>query len=905
MSKPSSKQTNETKSLPKMNLGVELPEFDKTQYPHGGYGKLRDFGWWVYKPTEGRILDEDCRLIRYENLPSVDSTSCAIDVERLEMIEGHEALSYYPSLDMEMIVFGEKDGELRFGIVTEEYSDVDFCLEEGLFAMGLSDSDYSQFGEDVDIIFGEIKKDYVQNQARSLLQQKDNLSNGFLDLAIFRPYATSVLSSHFVYEISGGTNISYVNLSLKEMTTVVRWIIQAALIAKNDNYQFEDDTERELYEKTVLSACSELGLKTLWDDVPYVMGLMLDSVNQEELLEVNPPQPLSDLCARILNPQDDEVVYNPFAALGGIAQTLPDNEVLGEEPDAFISFLSLGYQYAIENANAHYKSEVTYKDPIISLQNTACEHKYIASILPINFTDKERAEALNLMIDRLAPEGTLVCALPISFTTETPYKTIRRRLINGDFALDIISLPPLYEPYSSVGLCLLKVRRVKKEYQRQIIVVDGTGFMKRDRYSRRRLLIDSLVEAINAQTEVTIYLSHELLQDTILKPERYLTLLNLPKLPKNVEYYPLKQIVSVAASEKEKSNAIILCTNGSLLRYVKGQVSLEKMPKNSVAIKADERLITNDYLLHELQAEYVKRQFNALSSGSTVKRISRKDLLDILIAVPSIEEQRRITEAFFKSELNQANKELEMALARYKEDTHLKKHAIGQDLADLMAGWENLMFVRQRENGCLNDDMKYANMTVAEIEESIGCLIEVIRKQIDEFTIADDKKGNDKIKLFDFLNEYVKNHKSSRFEYDTIDCVKELRNAVVNFSKPALEHVIKNIIFNAKAHGFDGCNNNEPEKNRIHIWISVDDDKLMVTIANNGKPMNETIRKRMFEYSNSSAFGKDGHKGTGCYQAKQLMTENGGDIELLPADDMYPVIFKLSFNNFNINDYEK
>jgi sensor histidine kinase regulating citrate/malate metabolism len=94
-------------------------------------------------------------------------------------------------------------------------------------------------------------------------------------------------------------------------------------------------------------------------------------------------------------------------------------------------------------------------------------------------------------------------------------------------------------------------------------------------------------------------------------------------------------------------------------------------------------------------------------------------------------------------------------------------------------------------------------------------------------------------------------------------------------------------------------------KNRIQIWISTDEDKITVTVANNGKPMNETIRKRMFEYSNSSLLGKDGHRGTGCYQAKQLMTENGGDIDLLPAEEEFPVIFKLIFNHSNINDYEK
>ena len=906
MSNLSSKQADEAKSLPMMNLGVVLPEFDKTKYPHGGYAKLRDFGWWVWKPKTKCKPDSYSRLIRFEDLSSSSSLSCAIKVDELQRPCDIDGFIYDQTIGPEFYICGVKNGELRFGIVTEEYDDYNFYLEDGLFAFGLSEEDYHYIGEDIDVFFNEIGEKYVQKQAEKIVEKDGYVPEDFLELAIFRPDVVRILMSILVLNLPGSPKIVYGSkLSISELRTVERWLVVSELVARDGNDAFLNEEEKKDYEENVISICSELGIQTIRQNFSYALGIMLANTDSEEMLSVNPPQVLSELCARMLNPKEWDVVYNPFSALGDMVYALPYNEVRGEESDTNLWLESLGYKYAVDNADAYYKSGVENIDPIPSLRDPSCVHKYIVSILPLKLTDMGKAEILNLMLDRLASDGTLVCVLPISFTTGSAYKSLRQRMLKENYAIDIVSLPSLYEPYSSVGLCLIRVHCVEQDYQRQLTFVDGKGFVKNDRFSHKQLLIESLMEAIYQKTDVTTFLPHEMVEDTVLKPERYLTLRDLPQLSKGYRYLPLKQLVAVLSEEIETSSAILLSTVGNLMRYCDMQEMPAMVPHNAVAVKADESVVTTDYLLHELYAEYVHMQFKAFANGTTVKRISRRDLMRIQVAVPSIDEQRKITEAYYKSGLDQAHKDLEKAFTRYKEDTHLKKHAIGQDLADLVAGWENLMYVRQRENGHLDNNMTYANMTVAEIEESIGCLIEVVRKQIDEFTIADDKKSNDKINLYDYFNEFVKNHKSSRFSFETVECVKELRNVSVFFSKPALEHVVKNIVFNAKVHGFEGLNIDCPAKNRIQIWISTDEDKITVTVANNGKPMNETIRKRMFEYSNSSLLGKDGHRGTGCYQAKQLMTENGGDIDLLPAEEEFPVIFKLIFNHSNINDYEK
>ena len=54
MNNLSSKKADEAKNRPIMNLGVELPEFDKAKYPHGGYGQLHSFGWRILDQKEYR-----------------------------------------------------------------------------------------------------------------------------------------------------------------------------------------------------------------------------------------------------------------------------------------------------------------------------------------------------------------------------------------------------------------------------------------------------------------------------------------------------------------------------------------------------------------------------------------------------------------------------------------------------------------------------------------------------------------------------------------------------------------------------------------------------------------------------------------------------------------------------------
>ena len=64
-----------------------------------------------------------------------------------------------------------------------------------------------------------------------------------------------------------------------------------------------------------------------------------------------------------------------------------------------------------------------------------------------------------------------------------------------------------------------------------------------------------------------------------------------------------------------------------------------------IPIKLKENIsvaITEDFLLRSIMSEYCELQASMYAKGSTIKRISTDDFLNISIIVPSLDEQRRL-----------------------------------------------------------------------------------------------------------------------------------------------------------------------------------------------------------------------------------------------------------------------
>ena len=120
----------------------------------------------------------------------------------------------------------------------------------------------------------------------------------------------------------------------------------------------------------------------------------------------------------------------------------------------------------------------------------------------------------------------------------------------------------------------------------------------------------------------------------------------------------------------------------------------------------------------------------------------------------------------------------------------------------------------------------------------------------------------------------------------------------VDFAPDALKIIFDNIISNAASHGFDEADN---VAHYIKIEIASEGTDYVLTISNNGKPLDSRmLAQDVFIYNKSSKNGKN-HFGIGGYEVGKLMREFGGEAQFIsnPASD-FPVAYKLIFHKTDI-----
>lgn len=93
-------------------------------------------------------------------------------------------------------------------------------------------------------------------------------------------------------------------------------------------------------------------------------------------------------------------------------------------------------------------------------------------------------------------------------------------------------------------------------------------------------------------------------------------------------------------------------------------------------------------------------------------------------------------------------------------------------------------------------------------------------------------------------------------------------NCIINADK-AFSRIIENLINNAIKHG---------EATKISIELTDENDKSIIRISDNGKGIEEKIKKNIFEEGFS--YGKSGNTGLGLYIVKNLMEIYNGSVEI-------------------------
>lgn len=716
-------------------------------------------------------------------------------------------------------------------------------------------------------------------------------------------------------------------------------------------------------------------LENYQEVIEYALDYYNSSIQEKSAAIISQPKELTTFINEMMDVKSGSKVYLPFAGLATEAIELENCNITGEEMS--LTAWALG-QILLDAYDV--KNDIVLGDSFESLANVDNLYDYIIFNPPFAIKHREDSlseiDAVKLAFDnKLKDGGWMCCVLSQGFLFNSGKdKHLREYFIDNGYLRSIILMPKIFAPITSINPIVLVLEKKKSD---RFVLVDGKEFSVKNKVNNGTLLkVSSLLEAINTFDEkyCKALMPAELSGDYNLSPYRYLY--KLPKTKANETLYKLKDIVSfvghrltgkdaqknISFAIKELSDNYLNCevvksdieakphfvysviesclTAQPLFEKVKiGKLEIEKETnigtyQETFFFQPKKEIIEETYLLKALVSDYVVSQVKAFSIGTTIKRLSKEDFLNLMIPVPSLDIQKEGLMSGLERELKRTIKLREKEHEEYVKDVHVKKHAIGQMMFGLNNSWSLLDDLRKEFNGNLNENVIIGDgedkMSIKDILDNIGLGIMRVSKAIESFTVGEDiiYKEED-LALAPFFENYCNTHKSHRYtitfqapegEYadkdlPVVECDENgipvkisdtdfiLREgdatSIVKFSSNALERILDNICANAVAYGFV---NRDTHNNNIRITMESHENSYIVCVSNNGMPANEKLdTKDIFNYGVTTSNSRGDHSGIGCYEIMKLMERFGGKVEFVndPGSE-YPVTYKLIFNNTNI-----
>lgn len=735
---------------------------------------------------------------------------------------------------------------------------------------------------------------------------------------------------------------------------------------------------------------SEFELKVLQDESAAVVAYCVEQMQFKggrTFGEYSIPKEVFTLCKGISDIKRGCDIFLPFAGMAQFVYDLPKCHISGYEVNPKIWALSQinlhlsGIDANISNVNS---------TPVFEAKNN--KYDLIFSCPPF----LKGTEAYNVIYEirelatkSLKEGGMMICLLPISFCYDSFAKgwfKVREILFDypGLYTAAVISLPQIFTT-TNARFCLFVLAKDRGD---KVVLVDATDLHTTRQIADLKhniLNVEAVLDVIREHDERHVWAGHasDLENGLSMSPARYL-LNNYAPIPKPgeqvftlgdlIEVVQLERATSISEypilSTKSLSEFYLSCDITRMDLPTKEGNGLRRLSQNCLALafvgnrfkvarvtglSADNSvgvspgvipfklksssLVSENYLLRSFFVESSVEQAKKLDFGVVVQNRAQniEDLMRIKVAVPSLDEQKRICHEDALAGLSDAMRQKLEADKNFREEVHSVRHALSQSVLGLTTWLDLLEMVRQENEGVVNDKDILGDIDdsirVSEIYDNIKLALDDIRTKVNRFDRGYTFEAKNQA-ITEFIECYIDKHQSPWFTYLYETAIhhapQTIREGEVNpktgevletgkiilnegdpieyakFSADALTIIFDNIIGNAVAHGFKG---REGKDNIIKIELVLDGDDYVVSISNNGIPVEHGFsQKEVFAYGGSTEKGKrnsendtEVHRGLGGFEVKRLMNEFGDDAEFISTpDDEFTVTYKLIFHNTNI-----
>ncbi|MFV0184499.1 N-6 DNA methylase [Empedobacter falsenii] len=670
------------------------------------------------------------------------------------------------------------------------------------------------------------------------------------------------------------------------------------------------------------------------------MLIEISSSNKQIFSHVELPNSIAELMVALINPSATKI-YNPFATIASLGVALKNDKAIyyGQEDNE--RFWAIGMlrllvhgkstlNFKLENSFEEWKNDLAL-DAIISIPSfrslRVTQHRN--RISNESFIIEESLDALNA-------NGELIVQIPLNFLNTQKDSSLRKRLVEENLIDTVIYLPKGLVASHSIDTVILKLSKHREEADK-VTFIDATSFIYKGENKINTLDSDSLIDLIKDKknTPAIRYVDRQHIRDKEynLSPKIYFlddingislgdfsTIIrgensNLPEVGKVVTIKHLQsdsfnhelEINSVDEVEITKytrmisESCVLVATRFNKLKptYFEFKDTPIFLKNNDVvALKINETKVDWKYLINQLQSDSVVAQVEALSKGSFMPALGVKDLLNIVIEVPSLEEQKRIYVENFTNYIGERAKhrkeeEIDERLS-ISDENSLFRHEIAGALRNVKSA---LKFVQKITDEQIK--INYPEVVQLTAHQKLSTTFEgylnLMQTDLDRITMAVNRMvGNEedqfqqmKMEEFDliqFLKEYIEGVKvrangrfrmEGEFQKDFL-AENNIDKIEINADKNLLRNALDNLIENAEKHAF---NYTSSEENRISIQlIHFDDPKfneIQIDVCNNGNPLPKDITHAQLTRKGES-FGENGGNGLGIWYVNKVMKLMGG-----------------------------
>lgn len=562
-------------------------------------------------------------------------------------------------------------------------------------------------------------------------------------------------------------------------------------------------------------------------------------------------------------------------------------------------------------------------------------------------------------LEDLTVDGKLIAVIPNGFLSRGGSEyNLRKFLVQNDLLEMVISFPGGLFTVTGIPFCVLVINKNKKEKD-VVQFISADNFIERKSPREKKINDKELFSFISKGKETDkfrIVSNNEIAHDQNdydLSVRRYLVEEENSII---IDTVALEDIVKIRIKEESielgtkgrfvKISDLKTDVHNSFLRV--DELELINIPNTSIPIKNDSLLIAlkfkklnptvltfnqtkeavfissdilalkfeNDsfdinYLIMELNSEFVQKQVDRYYSGTAIKSISKKDVLKLKIRKLSIDNQRKNVIEYLESLYHKKEEEL----TDFKRQHNLKgealkeiaslKHSLGRPLLNIGSG------IRSVEKILLKRIDIDVRADVEDIFKTLNKELLLVNNllEVNENEFSPENYKLDELNCILFVEEYTKAQKNYSFELrlslsSDIESVFS-RIILITANNDLLSVLFNYILDNANRHAFKS---QKKAGNIVEIAIQIDfaekenTPSVLILIKNNGIPFPENFNKEKFIQKHSKA-GDTGNTGIGGYDIYRIIEFMNGQFDLkINEDTNFPTCYEISFPIQNTRD---